>query len=51
MLKENDLNTNILIDFFLTVGLPTNIASNLIEGIKHKFKGNFKSLEAYDYVC
>lgn len=41
-LKENELNSNILIDFFLTVGLPKNIMSKLLRDIEVEFKGNFK---------
>lgn len=51
ILKEKELHSNILIDFFLTVGLPKDITSHLINGIKEEFKGNFKSVEAYKYVC
>ena len=30
IMKENELNSNILIDFFLTVGLPRDITSKLL---------------------
>lgn len=50
VMKENELNSNILIDFFLTVGLPTNIVSKLLNDIVMKFKGNFKDEETFKYV-
>jgi|TARA_B110001450_G_scaffold44296_1_gene40849 hypothetical protein len=50
VMKENELNSNILIDFFLTVGLPKNIVSKLLNDIVNKFKGNFKDEETFKFV-
>jgi hypothetical protein len=50
VMKENELNSNILIDFFLTVGLPKNIVSKLLKDIVNKFKGNFKDEETFKHV-
>ena len=50
VMKENELNSNILIDFFLTVGLPNNILTKLLKDIVNKFKGNFKDEETFKHV-
>ena len=49
-MKENELNSNILIDFFLTVGLPNNIVSKLLKDIVNKFHGNFNDEETFKHV-
>ena len=49
-IKELELSNNILIDFFLTVGLPTNIMSKLLNDINTKFKGNLKDEEVFKFV-
>jgi hypothetical protein len=50
VMKENELNSNILIDFFLTVGLPNNIVYKLLKDIVNKFHGNFNDEETFKHV-
>ena len=45
--QKNKLKESILIDFFLTVGLPKSIAIDILEHIEKNLNGDFTSEETW----
>ena len=50
MSKKKKLNDCILIDFFLSVGLPKSMVIEIVKEVETKFKGDYSSEETFNWV-
>ena len=50
-IRQTELEDSILIDFFLTVGIPESLAITMVKEVEEKHKGNYSTREAFDDVC
>ena len=48
--KKKKLNDNILIDFFLSVGLPSSMIIDLLKFVDQKFDGEGRHHEIWKYL-
>ena len=47
---KNDLKDNILVDFFLTVGLPSKFVVTALQHIEENYGGDVNSVQTFNYL-